>query len=128
MWLGFGGLAKLVMFIPVFRKIIQIHRAGDRSQSGRSLLAIAPPVDGMNVVGMIISPRPSHSPWADVVRHHIAVVGEALAAEWADALLGDDLPIEELPHLSIGAEFPVSPRMERVVNAADAHLALVPFP
>jgi hypothetical protein len=42
-------------------------------------------------------------------------------------LLGDDLPVEELPHLAVGAKFPVSPGMLRVLDPPDAHLALALF-
>lgn len=76
---------------------------------------------------MIVPPGTSHTFGTDVVWYDVAVVSEPLLAEWADTLLSDDLPVEELPHLAIGAKFPVSPWMERVVNAADAHLALAPF-
>lgn len=75
-------------------------------------------MDCLDVVGMIVPQRSSHSSWADVIRDDVAVLSEPLLAERADAILSDDLPVEELPHLAIGAEFPVTPGMERVVNAA----------
>jgi hypothetical protein len=60
----------------------------------------------------------------DMIRYHVAVIGEPLLAEGADALLVDDLPVEELPHLAVRAKFPVSPGVVRVFNAPNAHLAL----
>lgn len=59
----------------------------------------------------------------DVVGDHVAIVGELFLAEGADALLVDDLPVEELPHLAVRAKFPVSPGMVRVLDSPDAHLA-----
>jgi len=59
---------------------------------------------------------------------NVAVIGELLLAEGADALLGYDPSVKEISHLGIGAKFPVAPRMERVVYATNAHLALAPFP
>ena len=98
-----------------------------RSQPGRSLLAVAPPVDGLNVVRVVVPPSTAHAAGMDVVGYHVAVIGELFLAEGADALLGDDLPVEELPHLAVRAKFPVSPGMVRVFDAADAHLALALF-
>jgi hypothetical protein len=98
-----------------------------RSCSARSFFSVAPPVDRLDVVGMIVSPRSAHTFRTDVIRHNIAVVGEPFIAEGADAILSNDLPVEELPHLAIGAEFPVSAGMARVVNSADTHLALASF-
>ena len=63
----------------------------------------------------------------DVVGYDVAVIGERFVTEGALAILGDNLPVEELPHFSVGAEFPVSPGMMRVFNASNAHLALAPF-
>ena len=50
-------------------------------------------------------------------------IREPFLAEGAYAILGDNLPVEELPHFSAGAEFPVSPGMLRVLDPADAHPA-----
>jgi hypothetical protein len=62
-----------------------------------------------------------------MVGHDIGVVGELLLAERAFTVLSDDLPVEELPHFTVGAEFPVSPGMMRVFDAPNAHLALALF-
>ena len=63
----------------------------------------------------------------DVVGYHVAVIGELSITECAFAVLGDNLPVEELPHLAVGAKFPVSPGMLRVLDPADAHPALALF-
>jgi len=58
-----------------------------------------------------------------VVGDDVAVVRERFLAEGAYAILGDDLPVEELPHFAVGTEFPVSPGMMRILNVPNAHLA-----
>jgi hypothetical protein len=63
----------------------------------------------------------------DVVGHHVAVIGEPCITERAFSALGHDLPVEELPHLSVGSEFPVSPGVLRIFNAPNSHLALALF-
>ena len=62
-----------------------------------------------------------------MVGHHVAVIGEPLLAEGAESILLDDLPVEELPHLTVGPKFPVSPGMMRVFNAPNSHRALAFF-
>ena len=97
------------------------------SASARSLFPVAPPVDSLNVVRMIVPPRSSHATGMDVVGHHVAVVGEPLLAEGADSILRGDLPVDQLPHFGVGAEFPVSPGMMRIFDAPNSHLALAFF-
>jgi len=80
-------------------------------------------VDGLNVVWVVVPPCSAHIFGMDVVGDHVAIVGELFLAEGADALLVDDLPVEELPHLAVRAKFPVSPGMVRVLDSPDAHLA-----
>ncbi len=62
-----------------------------------------------------------------MIGHNVTVFGEPLLAEGAYAILSDDLSVEELPHFTVGAEFPVSPGMMRIFNAPNAHLALTLF-
>ena len=59
--------------------------------------------------------------------HNVAIVGEPLIAESAEAILCNDLPVEELSHFAVRAEFPVSPGMMRIFNAPNSHLALAFF-
>jgi hypothetical protein len=68
-------------------------------------------VDGLNIVRMIISPGSSHATGMDVVGYDVAIISERFVTEDALAVLDQDLPVEELPHFSVGAEFPVSPGM-----------------
>ena len=99
-------------------------RTGQRSPSARSLFPVAPPMDSLDVLRMIVSPSSVHAPGMDVVGDHVAVIGELSITECAYAILGGDLPVEELPHLAVGAKFPVSPGMWRVLDPADAHPTL----
>jgi len=71
---------------------------------------------------MVVSPGPSHSSWVDVVGHDVIVVGELHMAERALPVLLDNLAVEQPPHLCVGAEFPVSPRMMRILNSLQAQL------
>ena len=84
-------------------------------------------MDSLNVFGMIVPPRSSHTTGKNVVGHHVAVLGEPLLAESAESILLGDLPVEELPHFAIGTKFPVSSGVMRVLNAPNAHLALALF-
>jgi len=73
---------------------------------------------------MVIPPYAAEVSWADVVGDEIAVVGELLLADTANAVLGNDLSVEEFAHLSVGAQFTVSAGVLGIVDAAHAHLAL----
>jgi hypothetical protein len=72
---------------------------------------------------MIVSPYPSHASGIDMVRHNVAVICELFLAEGAEAILCNDLPIEEIPHFTVGAEFPEPPGMKRIFDAPNTHLA-----
>ena len=93
------------------------------SDPGGSLFPVAPPVNRLNVIRVIISPSPSHSPRVDMVRYDIAIIREISAADAAFAALGNDFPIEQLSHLRIGAEFAITSRMKWIFNSADAELS-----
>src|SRR5579863_2406225 len=101
---------------------------GPSSKSGGALFSVAPPVHCLNVVGVIVPPCAAHTAWADVIGNHIAVIGELLLADTANAVLGNDLPVEQLAHLPVRAQLPVSAWMLRIVNAPDPNLALESFP
>src|SRR5579859_6316159 len=94
-----------------------------QSTPAGSLFSIAPPVDSLDVFGMIVPPRSSHSTGIDVVRNDVVIVRELSLAEGTYSILGGDLPIDQLSHLAVRADLPVSPRMLGIVNAANAHLA-----
>jgi len=74
----------------------------------------------LNVFRMVVSPGTSHSSWIDVVGYYVAVIGEFDMAECALPVLFDNLAVYQPPHLCVGAEFPVSPRMMGVFNPLHA--------
>lgn len=94
------------------------------SASARPLFPVAPPVDSLNIVGMIIPPRSAHAGGIDVVGHNVAVVRELFIADGALAFLGKNLPVKKLSHFRIRAYLPITARVMEIVNAADTHLAL----
>jgi hypothetical protein len=61
-----------------------------------------------------------------MVRHDVAVIGKRGTADTAFTALGNNLSIEQLSHLPVGAEFPVSPRVTWILNSADAKLSSGP--
>jgi hypothetical protein len=71
--------------------------------SARSLFSIAHPVHRLDIVGRVVSPRPSHSFGVDMVGHDVVVIGELYMAERAFPALLDNLAVEQLSHFFIGA-------------------------
>jgi hypothetical protein len=59
----------------------------------------------------------------DVVGHYVAKISERFVTEGALATLGGNLPVEEFTHFTVGAEFPVSPGVMRILDAPNAHLS-----
>ena len=53
----------------------------------------------LNIVGMVVSPSPSHPFGIDVVWHDVAVVREFLVADGAFPALLDNLAIQQFSHL-----------------------------
>jgi hypothetical protein len=100
-----------------------VELLGGSSDPSRPFVPVAPPVNSLDIIRMIVSPRPSHSPWADVVRHDITIVREFGAADAAFTALGNDLSIDQLAHFSIGAELTISSRMKRIFNSAYTQLS-----
>ena len=62
-----------------------------------------------------------------MVRYDVAIISEHFIAEGALATLGGNLPVEQFPHFTVGAEFPVSPGMMRIFNAPNSYMALALF-
>jgi hypothetical protein len=58
-----------------------------------------------------------------MVRHNVTVIRELGAANAAFTALGNNLSIEQLSHLSIGAELAIPSRMKWIFNSADAKLS-----
>ncbi|HEX5425162.1 MAG TPA: hypothetical protein VFW94_16565 [Candidatus Acidoferrales bacterium] len=98
-----------------------------KSSSARPFFPVAPPVHGLNVVRVIVAPGAVHAAGTDVLGNDVALIGELLFANAADAVLGNDLPVEQLAHFRIRAEFPVASGMMWIVDAADTHLAWAAF-
>jgi hypothetical protein len=62
-------------------------------------------------------------PYADIgIRHDVVVVRELMVADCAYSVLFGDFPLQEFPHLSGGPEFPIPPRMMRIINASNPRL------
>ena len=76
-------------------------------------------MESLNVFRVIVPPCSAHVAWIDVVGHHVAVIGELSITECAFAVLGNNVPVEELPHLSVGSEFPVSPGGDADLQCAE---------
>jgi hypothetical protein len=54
----------------------------------------------------------------NVVGHNVAIVGERHLANSALSVLLNNFAVEQLPHLSFGAEFAVSPGVVRIFNTS----------
>ena len=63
----------------------------------------------LHIVGMVISPRPSHALRLDVIGHYLVVIREGLVADGALSALFGDLPVQQLAHLGWRPQFPISP-------------------
>jgi hypothetical protein len=75
-----------------------------------------------DIVWVIVSPRSSHSLGIPMVWHYVVVVGELFVADGTLSVLLDNLPVQELPHFRRGPEFPIPPRVMRVVNVSNSEL------
>ena len=95
---------------------------GSIIHSGRAFLFIAPEMRCLNIVRMVISPRPSHSLGILVVWHDVVVIRELLVADGADAVLFGDFPLQKFPHFRGGSEFAIPSRVVRIINAPNTRL------
>jgi len=102
--------------------IIDRQPTNPPSHSARSFFPVAPPVDGLNVVGMIVSPCPAHAAGANVVRYDVAIVGEPFLAEGTDAILRRNLSVHQLTHLGVRTDLPISSWVMGIVDATDSQL------
>lgn len=66
----------------------------------RSLFRVAPPMHGLDIVWMIVSPGSSHPFRVLVVRYDVAIFSKFLVADCAFAALLGDLPVQQFPHFS----------------------------
>jgi hypothetical protein len=69
------------------------------TQSSRPLLQIAPPMNRLDVLGMVVSPSPSHPFGLDVVGHNLVVIREGCATDCTFPVLLGDLSVQQLSHL-----------------------------
>jgi hypothetical protein len=76
-------------------------------------------VHSLDIVGMIVSPRPSHASWIDVVGHDVAVIRERHLTNRTLPVLFDNFAVEQLPHLCFRTEFAISPGVMRVLDPLD---------
>ena len=83
---------------------------------------------GLNIVGVIVSPRAAHAAGTDVVGDNVTVVAKLLFANAADTVLSCNLSVPQLSHFTVGAQLAVSAGMLGIVNATNAHLPLASFP
>jgi hypothetical protein len=82
----------------------------------------------LNVARVIVSPCSSHTLGIDMVWDNIRIVSKRYLADPTLASLFADLAIHQSSHLSIGTEFPISPRMMWIVDSLYAKLfKLSPF-
>jgi hypothetical protein len=80
-------------------------------------------VHSLDIVGMIVSPRASHSSWIDVVGHDVAVIREGHLTDGTLPVLFYDFAVEQLPHLCFRAEFAISPGVMQVFDPLDAEVS-----
>ena len=105
-----------------FSPLYKMRTHGSIVHSGRSFFFIAPEMCCLDVVRVIISPSSAHSFRIPVIWHDVVVVCEFFVADGAFPVLLHDLSVEQFPHFGGGPEFPISPRMMRILNAPHAHL------
>jgi len=99
-------------FVPPVQNSVKWHTKGRTTISNtprKPLLAATPEVHCLDVLRIVVSSRPSHSSWINVIGHDIAIVRERHLTDGALPVLLDNLAVEQLPHLCFGAEFAISP-------------------
>jgi hypothetical protein len=79
-------------------------------------------MNGLDILGVVISPSPSHAFGLDMVGHNLAVIDKRLVTDCASSALVSDLPIQQLPHLCRRSEFPISPLVVWVFDVLNTKL------
>lgn len=105
----------------LFKQVFPVDRPSLVHSHG-SLRFVTPPMCCLDIVRMIISPRPTHSFGILVVWDNVVVVGELLVADCAYSFLLGDFPLQKFPHFGGGSELSIAPRMMRVLNASNSGL------
>jgi len=68
-------------------------------------------------------------PYAEIgIRYDVAAVGKFMVADCTLPVLLHDLSVQQLPHLCWRTEFPISPRVVRIVDALNTQLKSALFP
>ena len=76
----------------------------------------------LNIVGMVVSPSPSHAFGLDVVGHDLGTLHEGCAADRTFPVLLADFSVQQLPHLGWRPQFAISPGMVRIFDALNTKL------
>jgi hypothetical protein len=84
--------------------------------AGGSLFTVTPEVHCLNIVGMVVSPRPAHASRIDVVGHDVVTVSERHLANGALPVLLNYFLIEQFPHFRFGTKLAVSAGMVLVFD------------
>lgn len=96
-------------------------------ESSRSLVAVTPPVRGLNVVRVVVAPGASHAFGVLMVRYDVAVVGELYMAERAFSSLFDNLAVHKLPHLCRRPKLAITAWVMGIFNPLHANPYWLPF-
>jgi hypothetical protein len=80
-------------------------------------------VDSLDIVGMIVSPRPSHSSRINVIGHDVAVIRERHLTNRTLPVLFHNFAVEQLPHLCFRAQFAISPGVMRVFDPLHSRMS-----
>jgi hypothetical protein len=60
----------------------------------------------LDILGMVVSPRPFHSSRINVIGYDVAVIGECHLTDGTLPVLFDDFAAEQLPHLGFSSGVP----------------------
>ena len=84
----------------------------------------------LDIVRVVVSPRPSHTLGILVVWHNVAVVRKLFVADCTFPILLDNLSVQELSHFCGRPEFPIPPWVMWILNAPYTKLSgtLLPNP
>jgi hypothetical protein len=97
------------------------------SPSAQALFPVAPPVDSLDIVWMIVSPRSSHAAGMDVVGDNVGIICELYIAESTLAVLGHNLLVHQLSYFRVRANLSITAWVMGIVYPADSQLALASF-
>jgi hypothetical protein len=82
-----------------------------------------PPFSACVPAGSAYSESRHSVPYADFgIRHNVVIIRELVVADCANAALFGDFSLQKFSHFSEGSEFPIPPRMMRIINASNTRL------